>query len=284
MDRRAFSAALALLPLCQTGCSSARLNAQESDVLAAWMRLAAATDERLVVWWMSGARYGVVEARSTLLYGMQVGIFQRFFPQADGSWKIAMFELTYYTDLTTGELLEEWDNPYTGETNRVKHVRLGPEIRLQTRTGQYADPDNAFVQKLLQHYSATLGPMRIDGDTLSLPTSVEAVIRFPTPAVPDITLNHYTTVSGSARAALDPGTVSAPAALNFQNIIRWEPWMEMGDHRGHLMSRAQGRKLETVDEMPEDYLSLARTVHPKLIADPLQTLAKTVARIKGTET
>ena len=284
MDRRRFTALLALAPLCQTACTRGTTAAPEPDLLDSWIRLAAATDERLVIWWMTGQRYGVVNARSTLLYGMQVGIFQRFFAQPDGSWKIAMFELTYYTDLATGDLLETWQNPYTGITNQVQHVRLGPEVRLQTATGQYADPDDSFVQKMLSHYEATLGPMRTDGNKVWIPTSVEALISFPSPRVPDIKLNHYTTVSGHTDAALDPTRASVPASLSFQNVIAWEPWMQMGDHPGHLMSRAYGRKLESLAEMPEDYLRLARAVHPKLIADPLQTLAKPVARIKGTDT
>ena len=95
MDRRRFTALLALSPLCQTACTRGPAPAPEPDLLDTWIRLAAASDERLVIWWMTGQRYGVVDARSTLLYGMQVGIFQRFFAQPDGSWKIAMFELTY---------------------------------------------------------------------------------------------------------------------------------------------------------------------------------------------
>ena len=53
-------------------------------------------------------RYGVVEARSTSTdqCAMQVGNFLRFLPRLDGTRKTPMFELTYYTDLATGELLE----------------------------------------------------------------------------------------------------------------------------------------------------------------------------------
>lgn len=281
MDRRGFLGALGLLPLCQTAVGRDLPALAVPDDLELWLRLGGALDERLVIWWMSGQRYGVVNAESTLLYGMQVGIFQRFFADSDGNRRIAMFELTYYTDLQSGELLESWDNPYTGLRNTVRHVRLGPEIRLQTATGQYPDPDNAAVQAMVKRYNATLGPARIQGDTLWMPTSVEARIELPSPKAPPIVLNHYTTVSGKVRDAYNTDLVSAPARLAFQNVIRWEPWMQMGDHPGHLMSRASGMKLESVGEMPEDYLRLARQVHPKRIADPLTTLEKTVARIKG---
>jgi hypothetical protein len=237
------------------------------QLLTAFMRLSGSLDDRLVIWWMEGLRYGVVDARAKLLFGMQVGMFHRFFRQADGSYELAMFELTYYTDLATGALLEEFDNPYTGETNRVAHVRLGPEIRRQTVDG-IARPDNPMVHD----YNSTLGPALIRDDDVWIPTDVEARIVFPKPTAPEIILNHYTTVHGRLSDALNPELVSAPATLAFQNVLKWEPFMRMGDHPGHLMSRAAGRKLESVDDLPGYYLTMAREKHAKFIADPVATL------------
>ncbi len=55
--------------------------------------------------------------------------------------------------------------------------------------------------------------------------------------------------------------------------------MEMGDHPGHMMSTASGRKLESVDELPASYLGMAEQVHGKYIADPVETLRKYSDRI-----
>ena len=243
------------------------------------MRLAGAMDDRLVIWWMDGVRYGVVESRAKPLYGMKVGIFQRYFRQPDNLWKLAMFELTYYTDLRTGKLLERYANPYTGEINDVRHVRLGPEIRHQTSAGTLADPDNPAMQAMLRDYSTSLGPALISGEQLWIPNAVEARIGFPKPTAPDIRLSIYTTAMGSLADALNPATVSAPCTLAFQNILKWEPWMNMREHPGTMMSRAAGRKLESPAQLPADYLEMARTVHPFLIKDPMATLAAKVAEI-----
>ena len=74
--------------------------------LAAFMRLGAALDDRLVIWWMDGIRYGVVDAVCRPLHGMKVGMFHLFERQGDDTWRFAIFELTYYTDLESGALLE----------------------------------------------------------------------------------------------------------------------------------------------------------------------------------
>jgi hypothetical protein len=244
------------------------------QLLTAFMRLGASLDDRLVIWWMDGVRYGVVDAESQALFGMKVGMFHRFFRQPNGEFKLAMFELTYYTDLETGNLLEEFKNPYTGETNRVSHVRLGPEFRTQTSRG-LADPQNPMVLD----YRSSLGPAMVNGGEVWIPTSVQARIKFPKRSAPEILLNIYTTVQGRLADAVDPDLLSAPASLAFQNILKWEPFMRMGDHPGHMMSRAAGRKLYSIDELPADYRICAEKMHHKLIADPIATLAPLVAKL-----
>jgi hypothetical protein len=249
---------------------SGQANVLDPDqLLTAFMRLACSLDNRLVIWWMDGQRYGVVDAQAKLLFGMKVGMFHRFYRQSDGSYKLAMFELTYYTDLATGELLETFANPYTGETNKVQHVRLGPEVRTQTTSG-IARPDDPMVKA----FHSQLGPALIQGDDIWIPTDVEATIQFPKPTAPSIILNHYTTAHGRLSDALNPELASAPCELNFQNVLKWEPFMRMSDRLGHMMSRAAGRKLESVDELPADYLAMAERMHGKYIADPVATLEK----------
>ncbi len=246
------------------------------DALTAYVKLGAALDDRLTIWWMDGLRYGVVDQRSELMYGMKVALFQRFFAQPDGTYKLAMFELTYYTDLESGELLEEYKNPYTGIVNRVQHVRLGPEIRQATASGS-ARPEN---DTNLSYFYTRLGPPLVHGDYIWITTDVQAGIKFPSPKAPRIRLNHYLTLHGQNSAVKDQAVLSAPASLGFHNILTWEPWMRMGDHPGEMMSHAAGRKLERVDELPSDYLAMAHRVHPTYIADPLATLDRRVAEIK----
>jgi hypothetical protein len=246
------------------------------QLLEAYQRLSGSLDDRLVIWWMSGTRYGVVDAKATALYGMEVGMFHRWYRQPDGSFKAAFFELTYYSDLQTGALLRTFDNPYTGATNNVRHVRLGPEIRVLTTAGLIS-PDNPMVHD----YRSSLGPAVSNDDRLWIPTSVEATIKFPKPTAPQILLNIYTTVQGSLADALNAELISAPCTFEFHNVLKWEPWMQMGEQPGHMMSTASGRKLDSVDELPDSYLAMATEIHDKYISDPLATLAKYSAQING---
>ena len=242
-------------------------------LLTTFMRLAASLDDRLVIWWMDGIRYGVVDAICRPLHGMQVGMFHQFERQPDGTYRFAIFELTYYTDLDTGALLTTYANPYTGKTDSVIHVRLGPTVRVQTAEGLTVSPEPA-----IREYHSRLGPVTVQGDRIWVRTDVEARIVLPLPKAPEIILNHYTTLGGLLVEATDETRASVPADLSFQNIIRWEPWMRMGDRPGHLMSRAIGRKLATVEELPADYLAMAERKHPEYLRDPRGILARTLAK------
>jgi len=268
--------ALAIAPPAASASSSPRVTATglpAGTLLTTFMRLAASLDDRLVIWWMDGIRYGVVDAICRPLHGMKVGMFHQFERLPDGTFRFAIFELTYYTDLDTGALLQTYANPYTGQTDRVVHVRLGPTIRVQTAEGLTVPPDPA-----IREYRSRLGRPTIQGDRIWLRTDVEARIVLPLPKAPEIILNHYTTMSGLIAEATDETRASVPAELSFENVIRWEPWMRMGDRPGHLMSRAIGRKLTAVEELPADYVALAGRMHPDYLRDPRGILAGTLAK------
>ena len=86
---------------------------------------------------------------------------------------------------------------------------------------------------------------------------------------------------GKLTDALNTDLLSAPSELNFQNIIKWEPFMNMAGKPGHMMSRAAGRKLESLSDLPDNYLAMARSMHAKYIADPREILEKLVDDIGG---
>lgn len=268
----------AALPLAGCSTSGSRREANFSNpelLLEAYQRLSGSLDDRLIIWWMSGTRYGVVDARSTALYNMEVGMFHRWYRQPDGSFKAAFFELTYYSDPGSGTLLREFRNPYTGKINTVRHVRLGPEIRHLT-VGGLATESNPMIRE----FRSSMGPAMVSDDRLWIPNSVEATIGFPKAGAPEILINIYTTVQGSLADALNSKLVSAPCTFQFHNVLKWEPWMQMGAHPGHMMSIAAGRKLESVDQLPPAYLAMAEEVHGKYIADPLAALEKYAAQLR----
>jgi hypothetical protein len=60
------------------------------------------------------------------LFGFEVFSTIRVLRQADGSYQRMCKEAVFYTDNATGQILEEWDNPYTNERVRVVDVANDP--------------------------------------------------------------------------------------------------------------------------------------------------------------
>jgi len=248
------------------------------DFLEALVKLSGSLDERLTIWWQDGIRYGVIDGKSTPFCGFQIGLFNMHSKIADDVYRVTQFELTYYTDLETGELLREFENPFTGKTNRPLHVRMGPLIRTQTIDGLLPDEgERAAVKEL----NTQVGPVTVHNGDVWIPTGVSAMIQFPFPNAPVLPLNQYQTFQGRLEHLEDPEIVSAPAQLQFQNVIFWEPWLQMNDHPGHSMGRAWGRKLMSVEDLPESYLAMAREINPDMIEDPLKLLKARAAKVES---
>ncbi len=248
-----------------------------AELLTTFIKLAGSLDERLVVWWVKGRRYGIVGAQATPLFGMEIGRFCRFFRQANGSFLLAMFELNYYTDTATGRLLEKFQNPYTGLVNEVVHAARRPIICQYTATGQFVPADKNRIRR----YRGQLDAVSVRADTVQIESAVSAEVLSPFPKTPGRCINDYMTATGLRSDLQDPHTNSAPATLSYRTVQPWEPWMKMGDRSGHMTGWASGRKLEALAEMPSGYLEMARAVHPWLIRDPIETLAVQVENIRN---
>ena len=77
--------------------------------------------------WFKGYVMGVRPGEAIRdLFGFAGFGVSRLQQNADGSIAKILREVGYYTDLRSGEVLEEWDNPYTGETVPVVPIANDP--------------------------------------------------------------------------------------------------------------------------------------------------------------
>ena len=66
------------------------------------------------------------------------------------------------------------------------------------------------------------------------------------------------TTFARASELADPNRDSVPANFAGYVLMPFFPWMEMADHPGHLLWHVQGYKIESLNELDEDYLAAAR--------------------------
>jgi hypothetical protein len=152
-------------------------------------------------------------------------------------------ELMFYLDPKTGEVLETWQNPWTGKTNRVFHVQN--------------DPVNQ-------------GPMFLtgrDGKPFTLPARVDNGRVFWNIEVPLFYTNplggDFQDYAGNQYHAMEmfnfildektlrsPKTTQGQAAVSWVRLSTWMPFMEMGSRPGELVFNATGAVVKGIDDLP----------------------------------
>ncbi|MEQ9109371.1 MAG: DUF1838 family protein [Rhodospirillaceae bacterium] len=240
------------------------------DQLTALIKMRASMDNRIVMGGVKGYYYGVVNNKMTPLYGVLAGTLATYKQVDEWNYEGASFEVAYFTDWETGELLETFDNPYTGETVEVPQTRSGPSKLFLSLEGRRAPSDNPALAGLdINHRFIT---PRNDNGTVVL---VEE-IRVGTPdgfSGPSFHYNEVTTYRAQMADVANPDVMLANDSTHFNGIVSWRPWLKMSGHPGHLFGTATGGRFETIEDYPPYYVELTNKHHPDVFSDPAALLA-----------
>ncbi len=169
-------------------------------------------------------------------------------------------EILLYQDPETGELVDQWENPWTGKTVDVIHVTN--------------DPVN-------QSYR----PIGRDGRKFILPFSQQGNQWWFTSTVPLFYSNplageyqeyiggtyHATEMFnffGDVDELMDDKANSVSVQVGWVRVSRWLPWMEMGDRPGLLYFHTAGVKLESYDDLSRNMRSWIAKNAPEYASPP----------------
>ena len=153
-------------------------------------------------------------------------------------------EILLYQDPATGEIIDEWQNPWSGETVQVLHIAN--------------DPVN---------FRAPIFPLKADGKPFETDLQVLGDHWWGTTTVPLFYRNplggdFQDHVGGTYHAVemfnffgrmsdlADPKTHSADVNVAWARISDWLPWMKMRGRAGNLYFNGAGRKLDSYAELP----------------------------------
>lgn len=153
-------------------------------------------------------------------------------------------ELMFYLDPKTGQVIDRWQNPWTGKENRVFHVQNDPVNQGPVfRTGRDGKP-------------FTL-PIRTDNGTAFW--NIEVPLFYTNPLggdFQDFAGNHYHAMEifnfvMDEKALRDPKTTAVDAAVSWVRLSGWMPFMEMGSRPGGLVFNATGKVVPGIDALPK---------------------------------
>ncbi len=167
-------------------------------------------------------------------------------PERGTGWRLISREIMLMLDPETGEVVDEWENPYTGKTVKVMQI--------------HNDPVNGRPNF----------PVGRDGSPFQLSTLVEAgpyvFMPFEVPLFYTNPLagDYQEYVGGKYHAMeifdfaalkselFDSSKPTAYPMISWVRISGWAPWMEMGGRPGQMVFNAMGRKLPGgFEELPD---------------------------------
>jgi hypothetical protein len=249
-----------------------------ASVLRTAFRMRGSEDGRITMGWLKARRFGVVDAEITPLFGMITGTFGRYRVLDDGSIVNVSFELAFYTDLESGDVLETFTMPYTGKTVSVPRLMLGPnkgttrpvfhELIESGDTAERTNSETAMRPVGSTRLESWLGPVTIRDDNVWLTQASSAKLVPADPNADTVIYSESVTSKADYQDVINPDLVTIPSDLSYTGITSWRPWMEMGDHSGHTTSHGFGRKAFDVDGLPDDYRAMAERYYPDAIANP----------------
>jgi len=230
-------------------------------------KLIYATDDRPIIWWIRGNKYGSINGEITPLWTLNVVLFKGVSHNEDGTLDVRSMEIVYKTDIETDELLNEWRNPYNGEVYEEVPLIMGPLTRRFDNSGPISQTDLPGA-KIVR--SGRLGPAEVAQDDVWLLSDVSVTV--DREGQESFRAHDLSTYHGKISDVLNPDIASAPATITVHIIQSWHPWMNMGDQEGTLVTRINGAKCDTIGEMHPRIAGFVKAIHPDIARDFVERL------------
>lgn len=239
------------------------LNLDEpEDNLKALIKLQADLSGADAIGGFPGEVWGWVPGEGNRLLFRSYGIGASHVERVDNGWRFYHREVMYYLDPETGEILQDWVNPYTGKRVEVLHILNDPVHRFYAISGgRFAAPfpytvhDDDLVFRI---------------SVFSFRDSVMPRIEYPLHSAN----NKYQAaelwiMNGRVSEVMNPDITSASCVTSWTRVGQWLPFMEMGNRPGIMVYHSESYKLlRGVAELPEYIRSYTEKNHPEYLESP----------------
>ena len=236
-------------------------NPEDALEISKRLQCGASAEEPAVYYW-SGNIYGRSPGmRDKLLFwgeGMNIRrCVEVTDPERGTGWRLISREIMLMLDPKTREVVDQWENPYTGETVDVMQIHNDP---VNGRPNFPVGRDGSPFQ---------LSTLQEAGPYVFIPFEVPLFYTNPLAGdYQDYVGNKYHAMEIFDFAAVkdelyDSSTPTAYPMISWVRISPWAPWMEMGGRPGQMVFNAMGRKLPGgFEELPDVLKHEIRENHP----------------------
>ncbi|WP_158088347.1 DUF1838 family protein [Colwellia chukchiensis] len=189
----------------------------------------------------------------------------RMIAKEDGSYEWVTREVSYYVDLKSGEIINQWHNPITEETVCILDVANDPVSNIFPLPSK--DKNNPF---------AAFTNFDVMGDVSVLRWDVP--LKYPNPLPPKehpeestgenyVASEHFIFFAGTDDLE-KATTTSTDTHYSWARTGPWLPWMELGQTPGYLIYSGHGRKYHSFNELSSQLKAYTLKHYPKFADAP----------------
>lgn len=230
-----------------------------------WFAAQGRADGKDAVFYIKGSAYSYIQGvRPQKLFDIEGYNIRRFVetPEKDGYF-LATREIVFYKDPATGEILNEWQNPWTNEKTEVFHIANDPV------NFRYRIKNNKYI-------GVSLDGKREFGEQ-SAPEQwnnhfVWHADIFPFYKLPELEKNY---TAGELFDFYVPQNElykkGAPQVMiSWSRVSPWLPWMKMGEREGSMVIHARSVRYESWLFLPDKLKNVIREKYPVYQSAPEQ--------------
>lgn len=173
-------------------------------------------------------------------------------------------EIMVYLDKDTGEMVDTWENPWTGKTNEIMHVANDP---VNMRGFVYEKP--AEGEKPLEMTFRRYGDIAV--------SSYEVPLFYENPLggkyqqyvggtyhAMEIFNTYYQAKNLLNRRVKDVGQSN----IGWSRVAQWLPFLEMGNREGWMIFNATGFSTFKKSEIPDNLMKILEEKYPLYLTPP----------------
>ena len=236
--------------------------------LEGMLRMTASLKEEDVPWWFDGTMFGIVgeeEPRPLVRFeGWEVYWVR---PVENDAYELTGHTVTFFYDVETGEMLDTFENPYTGETNTVTASVQGGGAGFGFNYSVNGVRPTKFMDRMPEK------PLLLQWSSVRDVIWMHAETAYP-PGLSQPRKQRQTMFT-NLEDFNNPEVSNLPASFSATVFENWPRWMEMGDRPGHVIWHAAGAKIASLDDLPGAFRErLERDHADRMTADPFSGVKK----------
>ena len=257
----------------------------------AWARIQADLDsEKESICYTTGQILGVRPGEAVKqLCGFETFLCTRLMPAAeDGSIRRLNKEVIFYTDSRTGQMIDQWTNPWTDEEVKVVHVANDPFNYTISEWLILAPEDFGGGEKSEPKKIPLLFPWKQSGDVITLSTDMH--LYYPNALQPDkwvressgrmAQVSEMMRYFVSAKDLENPELTSVNFTGTWNRITPWLPWMLMGQTPGHCLYMSTMLKSDNIEIIPEHVRNFSEERYPGMLSAPKEDYGPSISSLE----